>query len=68
MRITTIQINLLVLALVLTGLQAVILYFVNGELVKLLNQNEFDQLAVIFAPTYAIIWALKNAGQNYKDS
>ena len=66
MRFTTVQTNLLILALILVGLQGVILYFVNGELSQMLRDNEFDALGLVFSPTAAIVWALKNAGQNYE--
>ena len=66
MRFTTVQTNLLILAVILTAIQGVILYFVNGQLGDMLQANEFDGLAVVFAPTYAVIWALKNAGENYR--
>ena len=67
MKFTTIQSNMLILAFILAVLQGVVLYFVNGDLGAMLNDNEFDALAVVFAPTSALTWALAKAGGYKKE-
>ena len=59
MKITTLQINLIILCLVLVALQAGILWLMNGDLKYLVNNKELDVLALIFAPSAGIVWCAK---------
>ena len=59
MKITTLQINLLLLAVMLLAIQAIILWFLNGELKPLILDKELDVLALIFSPTAGLVWCAR---------
>ena len=59
MKITTLQINLLLLSLMLLAMQAIILWLLNGELRQLILGKELDVLAIIFAPSGGLVWAAR---------
>ena len=59
MRMTILQVNLLILAGLLTVLQVVIIYFLNGHLPDMVLEKDIGALAIVFAPTAGIVWSLK---------
>ena len=66
MRYTTIQTNMLVLAIILAGLQAAILFLLefnggDGVIAQAVMDKDATVLALVFSPTGAITWALKRA-------
>lgn len=63
MAVTSYQVTRILLAVILAVLQAVILLLVSADIPDLLSANEYGDLAVIFAPTYGIVWALKDTGR-----
>ena len=60
MKFPTIQINSLVLAFLLAGIQVYILYEMNGRLGAHIDSANFAALAVVFSPMAAIAYTLRN--------
>ena len=71
MRFTTIQTNLLILALILALLQAGIIFILefnggDGVLADAIANKDATIVGLVFSPTGGIVWALKNAASHYK--
>ena len=71
MKFTTIQVNLLILALILAALQVGILYILefnggDGVIADAVRNKDATIVALIFAPTTALTIALAKAG-SYKE-
>ena len=69
MRITTIHINALIVCLILAGLQAFIVWRINGDLDQLLlnGSDKVPELALIFSPAAAIAWIGKHFAKQAGD-
>ena len=57
---TRVQTNVFLGSLTLTGIQAYILYELNGKLYDLLTSADPCTVATVFAPTIAQVWVLKH--------
>ena len=67
---TKVQTNSLIVNLTLVGIQAYILYELNGKLYDVLVTAEPITLGTIFAPTIALVWVSKryaNQSTNYEE-
>ena len=60
MKFPTIQVNSLFLALILAGIQVYILVEMNGKLGSHIDNGNLAALALVFAPTAAIAYTLRN--------
>lgn len=65
MKFTTLQTNMVILAIVLAILQGFILWLMNGDLPEIIRDKDLAVLATIFSPTAGIVWCLKQTA-SYK--
>ena len=49
----------LILATMLFVIQGFILYIMNGDLATIVQNKDFDLMALIFSPVAAIIWVFR---------
>ena len=49
----------IILATMLFILQGIILYIMNGDLATIVQNKDFDLMALIFSPIGAIIWVFR---------
>ena len=59
MKFTTVQINLLALALICAVMQGGILWQMNGVLPQLIQDKDLGALALILSPMAGVVWSLR---------
>ena len=67
---TRVQTNTMLVSLALVGIQAYILWELNGKLYELLTTADPCTVATVFAPTIAQVWLVKtlaNRAGNYRE-
>lgn len=67
MKYTTIQSNMVILAVVLAVIQTFILILMNGELAEIIRDKDLAVLGIVFSPTAGIVWSLKRSTDYKKD-
>ena len=58
-RFTKVHVNTIILAFVLTVIQAIILYDLNGGTVQFLMTAPVERIAIVFSPTIGIVATMK---------